>query len=218
MYFTTADEQRIQAAAEQLEARTGVQVLASVIGKADHYPELPWKAFALAASLAALALAIQTSLDPPWFAPVHAAVYALAVLGIGAVAALAATLLPPLARLLIGSARRQGEVEQYARALFLERELFKTRERSGILLLISLFERQAVVLPDTGLATRLGPTALAPVLAAMAPPLRRGARGEALLAGLATLEAALLAAGLSGASGRVDELPPELIQEQGVQE
>lgn len=218
MPITTAEEQRIQAAAERLEHRTGVQVLAAVVGKADHYPEVPWKAFALAASLGALALAAQAVLDPPWFAPVHAAAYAVAALGLGLLGALLAVSMPPLARRLAGSARLQGEVEQYASVLFRERELFKTRERTGVLLLISLFERRAVVLPDTGLAERLGAAALAPVLAAMAPPLRRGARGEAVLAGLAALEAALLAAGFRGAPGAPDEVAAELVQEKGVEE
>ncbi len=138
MSFTADEEGRILAAVEQLEAKTGVQVLAAVIGRADHYPEALWKAFALAASLASLGLAVQAVLDPPWIAPVHAAFYAIAVLGVGAAAALATVLLPPLARLLIPSARLEGEVEQYARACFLEREIFGTRGRTGILVLVSL--------------------------------------------------------------------------------
>ncbi len=217
MYFSTDEERRIQAAAEQLEAKTGVQVLAAIIGKADHYPEVPWKAFALAASLAALGLIVQAALDPPWLAPIHAAFYALLVLGVGAAAALAAISWPSLARRLAGSLRLQAEVEQYARAFFLERELFRTRERRGILLLLSLFERKVVILPDSGAAARLGDAELAQVLGAITPPLARGARCEALMAGLAALEAALLAAGFRGAPGGPDEIPPELVQDKGVQ-
>jgi putative membrane protein len=216
MHITADEERRIQAAAEQLEARTGVQVLATVIGKADHYPEAPWKALALAASLAALLLAIQAVLDPPWIAPVHAAFYAIAVLGVGALAALATTFLPPFARCFVSSARREGEVEQYARAYFLEHELFKTRERTGILLLISRFERQVVILPDKGLAGRLDDAALAGIVQQMKPRLARGARGDALTTGLAALEAALLAAGFRGAPGGPDELAAEFAEDKGV--
>lgn len=216
MYFTADEENRIQAAVEQIEARTGVQVLASVIAKADHYPEAPWKAFALAASLASLGLAVQAVLDPPWIAPVHAAFYAIVVLGVGATAALAATLLPPLARLLIPSARREGEVEQYARVCFLEREIFGTRERTGILVLVSLFERKIAILPDTGLADRLPAWALPAVGRCMAPQLSRGELFAALLAGLIALEKALLDAGCRGAPGAPDEIPAELAEDRGV--
>jgi len=216
MYFNADEEGRIQAAIEQIEARAGVQVLAAVIGKADHYPEAPWKAFALAASLASLGLAVQAVLDPPWIAPVHAAFYAIVVLGVGAAAALATVLLPPLARLLIPSARLEGEVEQYARGCFLEREIFGTRERTGILVLVSLFERKIVILPDTGLADRLPAGALADVGKSMGPPLSRGTRFDALAAGLAALEGALLAAGFRGAPGAPDEISTELAQGGGV--
>jgi putative membrane protein len=218
MYFTAVEEGRIQSAIEQVEARTGVQVLAAVIGKADHYPEAPWRAFALAASLASLVLAIQAALDPPWIAPVHAAFYAIAVLGVGAAAALATMLLPPLARLFIPSARLEGEVEQYARGYFLEREVFGTRERTGILVLVSLFERKIAILPDTGLADRLPAGALAAVVAQMRPQLSRGARFAALSAGLNALERTLLAAGFRGAPGAPDEIPTELVQGGGVDE
>jgi putative membrane protein len=218
MYFKDDEEGRIQSAIEQIEARTGVQVLAEVIGKADHYPEAPWKAFALAASLASLVVAIQAALDPPWIAPVQAAIYAIAVLGAGAAAALATVLMPPLARILVPSARLEDEVEQYARACFLERGIFNTRERTGILVLVSLFERKVAILPDTGLAARLPAGALAAVVAQMRPQLSRGARFAALSAGLAALEEALLAAGFRGVPGAPDEIPTELTQDGGVSE
>jgi putative membrane protein len=218
MYFTAVEEGRIQSAIEGIEAKTGVQVLAAVIGRADHYPEAPWKAFALAASLASLGLAVQAVLDPPWIAPVHAAFYAIAVLGVGAAAALATMLLPPLARLLIPSARLEGEVEQYARGYFLERGVFGTRERTGILVLVSRFERKLAILPDTGLADRLPAGALAAVGRCMGPQLSRGARCAALSAGLTALERTLLTAGFRGAPGAPDEIPTELAQGGGVDE
>jgi putative membrane protein len=216
VYFTADEEGRIQSAVERIEAGTGVQVLAAVIGKADHYPEAPWKAFALAASLASLGLAIQAAVDPPWIGAVHAAIYAIVVLGVGAAAALVSTLLPAFARLLIPSARLEGEVEQYARACFLEREIFGTRGRTGVLVLVSLFERKVCILPDTGLAARLPAGALAAVVTQMKPLLSRGARFAALMAGLAALEQALLGAGFRGAPGAPDEIPDELVQGEGV--
>lgn len=216
MYFTADEEGRIRSAIGQIEAKTGVQVLAEVIGKADHYPEAPWKAFALAGSLASLGLAVQGAVDPPWLGAVHAAIYAIVVLGVGAVAALATAMLPAFARLLIPSARLEGEVEQYARACFLEREVFGTRGRTGVLVLVSLFERKVCILPDTGLAARLPAGALAAVVAQMRPQLSRGARFAALLAGLAALEQILLGAGFRGAPGAPDEIPDELVQGEGV--
>ena len=60
-----------------------------------------------------------------------------------------------LARLFLSDGRRETEVMQYAESLFLSRELFATGDRRGILLLISQFERQVVILPDKGVRDRL---------------------------------------------------------------
>ena len=219
MYFTDDEEGRIQAAIEQIEARTGVQVLAAVIGKADHYPEAPWKAFALAASLASLVVAIQAALDPPWIAPVQAAV----VRDRGARRrrrggpgdrAAAATRPAPRA---LGAAGGRGRAVRprllpraghlrHARA---DRESWSWSASSSA---------RSSILPDTGLAARLPAGALAAVVAQMRPQLSRGARFAALRAGLAALEQTLLAAGFRGAPGAPDEIPTELTEDRGVSE
>lgn len=218
MHFAALEESRLKEIIAGIEAKAGVQVLTTVIAKADAYPEAPWKAFALAASLSALVLVVQAFLDPPWIVPLHAALFGVAVLGVGALAALLTTLLPSLARRFVTHARCEAEVLQHAQALFLDREMFRTRERTGILVLVSLFERKVVILPDAGVAGRVSQPALADVVARMTAPLSRGARYQALVEGLAALESALLAAGFAGAPGAPDEIPDEFVQGKGAKE
>lgn len=218
MHFTTEEELRLKDLISTIEARTGVQVLAAVVEKSDSYPEAPWKAFALAAGVSALGITIQALLDPPWITPSHVAILALVVLGAGATAALLATLLPPFGRWFTPSMRREAEVDQYARSLFLEREMFRTPNRAAVLLLVSLFERKVVILPDSGVATRIPPPRLAEVVTRMASYLSRGERLQALLNGLAGLHDLLIAAGFSGASDAPDEISEELIQRKGTEE
>ena len=62
---------------------------------------------------------------------------------------------PPFARLFLAAHRRDLEVRQHAQSLFLTRELFATRARTGVLILVSLFERRIEILPDTGLHARV---------------------------------------------------------------
>jgi putative membrane protein len=157
-------------------------------------------------------------LDPPWLGPLDAAFAAAAVLGIGAAAALLTTFVPPFARLFLPAARLEVEVDQYARALFLEREVFRTRHRTGVLVFVSLFERRVVVLPDAGLAARLGDGAMRDVVDRMTPLLARGARCRALVEGLAALEDVLRRAGPAGALGGPDEIEDELVQGKGADE
>ena len=49
MLPNTKEQQEINELAQQFERATGAQVVAAVVGKADDYPDIPWRAFALAA-------------------------------------------------------------------------------------------------------------------------------------------------------------------------
>jgi putative membrane protein len=201
-------KQRIAA----LESTTGVEAVVSVIARADSYPEIPWKAFALGASLASLAAVAAALLEPGWEAAEAVAETAVAALAAGGAAALATVWIAPFARLFLPRARRQAEVLQYAQALFLEAELHRTLRRDGILLLVSLFEHEVVVLADRGVREKLGSAGLEPVIAATTARLARGLLKDALLEGLARLEEALAAHGLRAQPGDANELPDSVIQ------
>ena len=198
----------------QLEAQTGVQLVTAVIGKADSYVELPWKAFALAAALAGLAVVIAAALSPRWTDAGDALIFAVAILGAGAASAILAVVAPPYARLFLRATRRDLEVRHYAQAFFLRRELFATRERNGILLLVSLFERKVEILPDVGLHARVDATEWRAVIDAMTPLLRERRCFAALQQGVARVQAVLLAKGMAATSGG-NELPDRPIQEKG---
>jgi len=59
-------EGRVAARVVALERAHGIEVATASIAKADIYPELPWRAGALAASITALVVAIGDVLRPDW--------------------------------------------------------------------------------------------------------------------------------------------------------
>lgn len=197
----------------EAEKRTGAQIVLAVIGRSDSYPELPWKAFALGTALAALPVFAMNGMRPGWASGYEAFLSAALPLGAGILCVLLCLFAPAFARLFLDAHRASTEVRQYASSLFLTRELFATRGRTGILLLVSLFERRVVVLPDTGLETRLGRDALQAVVARMTKALREGEISRALEEGLASLEEAL-APTAPGEPGE-NELPDGIIEEKG---
>jgi putative membrane protein len=215
MHLTPAEAAAIDAQVAAVEARTGTQVVVAVIGKADAYVELPWIAFALGASLAALALVVADAWRPDW-ATGHAALrVTVTMLGAGAACALAAVFVPAFARLFLRPSRRDVEVRQHAQSLFLERELFRTRGRTGILLLVSVFERRIELLPDRGCRDHVGEADWHDVVARMAPLLRERRPADALQEGLAALAGVLERNGFRAAAAGDDELPNRPIDERG---
>ena len=188
----SAKEQReINELAQQFEHSTGAQVVAAVVGKADAYPDIPWRAFALGAALAALAVVVDELVNPDW-ASIHSPVRDVAaILATGMLCALAAALIPGFARLFLNRERATSEVRQYAQGIFLQREMFSTKARAGILIMVCRFERKVYILPDTGIAIHLSPTDLEPIIAAMTPHLRQWQPVESFRIGFATLAALL---------------------------
>ncbi len=202
MNLSETERRDIAERAARLEARTGVQVAAAVVGRCDAYPEIPWKAFALFSGLSLLAASL-------WHP--DAVLGGLTFLLGGATAALATVFLPGFARLFLDAARREAETRQYAAAFFLANGLSRTQRRRAILVLVGVFERSVVVLPDSGLA--LAEAELQEVIARMTPQLAAGRVAPALREGLDALEALLAAKGFAG--GGTDEIAQEVFEEKG---
>ncbi len=215
MFLTRSEADAIEARTAALEASAGVQVVTAVVGKADVYVELPWRAFALGSVVAALAVVIADVLRPEWASSHLALRYVVTILGIGASSALLAIFVPAYARVFLTRSRRDTEVRHYAEAMFLRRELFTTRGRNGILVLICVFERKVEILADTGLHGSVGEPQWRSVIARMTPALAAGHTAEALMQGLARLDEILRERAPPHPSNSGNELGDRPIEERG---
>jgi len=215
MFLDAAAADTVKVRVAGLEAASGVEVVAAVIARADSYPEVPWKAFALGASLAALAAAVMALFEPGWDASVAVVETAVAVLAVGGALGLGTVWITPFARVFIPAERREAEVRQYAQALFLEHGLHRTRRRDGILVLASLLEHQVVVLADRGVSEKCAAGEIDSVVATVTSALSRKSLADALLAGLEQLDGILARHGFRAQAGDTNELPDTVIQQRG---
>jgi uncharacterized membrane protein len=210
MRLAEADKAAIEMQVAAFERATGAQAIVSVVDRCDSYPEVPWRVFALGTVVAAMIV---------WAVPVSGAVLyhstallLMAVLGAGVTAAIAVILLPAGGRWLLPRERRETEVRQYAQAMFLTRELFTTRDRSALLILIGLYERHAVILADSGARKRLPAEQPKSAERALNQALQDGALADAVLAALASLKRALGDTGIAPAG---NEIADRVIRERG---
>lgn len=214
MYLTTSEAAALDQQVAGVEARTGVQVVAAVVGKSDSYVELPWKAFALGASIAALLVVAADAVRPEWATSRTALLHVVEILGAGAACALAAVFLPPFARLFLRRTRSEVEVRQYAESLFLRKGLFATPARRSVLVFVSLFERRLEILADVGLREKVSEADWQGIAGRMTPRLAEGRASEALQEAVAALESLLVERGLATGS-TANELPNRPIEEAG---
>jgi putative membrane protein len=210
-----SEQQSIAARTREIEQRTGAQVLVAVLGRARAYPEATWRAFSAGAALGAALSVVVSLLRPDWPARSDSLRATGLALLAGAVAALAARAVPALTRALVAPHAREAAARDRARALFVEHGVHGTRDRVGVLVLVSLLERRVELVPDAGIAARVAPSAWEDVLAAMRPALSSRHTALAFTSGLDALERALAGAGLSPAPGAGNELPRELVVAEG---
>jgi putative membrane protein len=207
------EKSRLDGRIAEVEKKTGAQIVLAVIKRSDSYAELPWKAFAMGAAVAGLMVFLLDTLRPVWISSATVFFAVAATLIAGAALALLTLWLPPLARLFLSAHRAEMEVLRYAEGIFFSQEMFATSKRTGILLLISLFERRVYVFPDTGLRERLNKEVLEGIVMRMTVELSRGIVAGAFERGLDSLENALSAT--ASAQTTVNELPNEIIEEKG---
>lgn len=203
-------EKTIARAEEQLRSQI---VLATVI-RSDSYAEIPWKAFALGVSVSGLMALSGNLLFPGWIQGMAVLIAVVAMLASGATMALLTILLPVFARLFLNDSRSETETRQYAESLFLSRQLFLTKHRTGILLLISLFEKKVVIIPDKGICDHVSNVDIQRIITLMKAPLGKNEFRRSME--IAVDELTRIIEPLTADDTTGDELSNRIIEERGL--
>jgi putative membrane protein len=128
---------------------------------------------------------------------------------VGVVAGLAFHRSPLLSRTFTRQARRRSRVETAARSVFVERRVHSTTGRTGILLYLSLLEREAVLVVDLAVEALATTDAWRAAVGEIEAAMRRGASGVEV-AGKVSGLAAVLGPVLPRSENDADELPNEV--------
>jgi len=116
----------------------------------------------------------------------------------------------PLRRILAGGALMRHRVSQRATEAFLAEEVFDTRDRTGILIFVSLFERQVLVVGDSGINERVKQEEWDDVVQTIIQCIRRGSYADGLVEAIGKCGTLLERRGVERRSDDTDELRDEL--------
>lgn len=211
MHFTEKERKELKAAVARAEARTSAEIVPYVVPSSDWYPLAIWRG-AGAAVLVALALCLiafqfYAGWGLAWLYTGWGT--ALTILVSGLVGAAIGAFVPPVKRLLAGDTRLALMVHLRAMQAFVEEEVFATRDRTGVLLFISLFEHRIEVVADAEINRRVTSEDWGDIVA----KIREGIRTDQLYEGL--VDAFDLCGELLEAKGM--ELRPDDVNELGNQ-
>ena len=150
--LTPQDHRTLAERIKAAERATRGEIYCVVAGQSDSYA-FP-AAFMLAAGVLAASLAVAFWLDRSWVLLGHLGFVAHQVAALAA-ALLVLRLAPRLAIRLAPRRLRYRRAHDNAVRQFLARNVHVTEQRTGILIFVSLAERYATVIADTGIATRV---------------------------------------------------------------
>ena len=207
--FSDAEMSAVRAAVEEAEKRTSGEIVPYVVPASDAYLNALWKGATLGALAGPLlALALHRLWDL-W--GTHLDLWLTAPAAAGAAAGFLLTFfVPPVKRWLAGDEMLELRTRQRATMAFLDEEIFRTRERTGILLFLSLFEHRVVVLADSGIHKLVEPGQWDGLADGIAKGIRAGRAKEALLEAIRSCGDLLERHGVSRRTDDVNELPDEL--------
>jgi len=210
--FSEADLERVRAAVAAAEQQTAGEIVPVVVPRSGSYPEALWKGavlFMVPVLLLALAFVfVYTGWGATWLHTGWGV--ALLTLLAGSVGGLLAAYVAPFQRWLVGEARFAEQVHLRALQAFVEEEVFRTQDRTGIVIFVSLFEHWVEVLGDAGINQRVAPDAWAEVVDLVRQGIRRGQLVDGLVAAINRCSQLLAEHGLALRPNDVNELDDTL--------
>lgn len=155
--FSDAEREAIREAVAAAETRTAGEIVPYVVGRSGTYQVAVWRAASFGALLvAAVSLALAWAYDGWGLSWLYSAGWMAIGMTLGGVAgALLCASVAPLRRALAGDDRMDECVHRRAAEAFLEEEVFDTRDRTGILLFVSMFEHRIEVIGDQGINAKV---------------------------------------------------------------
>ena len=227
MLLSEQDHERIRQAVDAAEKRTSGEIVCVVARECGDYFEVPL-AWAVAAALIVPIIALLAGLRPDmiqvltggWIvgnaggadAAVGRALITYAALQavLFVVVAVAASI-PPIRRAITPRALKREHVHRRALEQFAARAYHLTDGDTGVLIFASLAERQAIVLADDGVASKVKPAEWNKVVAALVAGMKAGSPGDGFARAIAAA-ADVLAAHCPAQPDKKNQLPDTVIE------
>lgn len=211
--FSDADLSRIKAAVKEAEDKISGEVVPVIVERSGLYSTANYKAGIIAASIAFVFMivldryVIKDATHSLYYDPVFIFVVVAAA---GIVGALLPNFIEPLKRFLVPQELLDQATRMRAENAFLEEEVFNTRQRTGIMIFISFFEHEVIVMADKGISKVVEQKEWDSIVATMIAQIRNGNVVDGLEAAIRRCGEILLEKGFSKTHDDINELGDEL--------
>ncbi|MFW5642570.1 MAG: TPM domain-containing protein [Alkalispirochaeta sp.] len=196
--LTNEEEQRIAETVAAMEERTGGEIAVAVIPESDDYGfrELLFSVILGVVAFSSVLLfapAVESFLAglfwgyEGWILAAAAGFVALAVAGVAYLLAQ----IPAVDRAIVPGKVREEAVRRRALRHFVEAGVHDTKDRTGVLLFVSMMERRVELVADTGIAAKVPEREWKEIVATLTSGIGRGETATALVAAVEGIGAIL---------------------------
>jgi putative membrane protein len=149
--FKSEELERIKAAVKQAESKISGEIVPVFVEKSGHYTIANYRAGVLGATAVFFLIILFDRYVPSLAVYDPVLIFVLVMLG-GFIGALKANYIPFVKRMMLSQSYMDQSTRKRAESAFLQEEVFNTRLRTGIMIFISFFEHEVIVMADKGIS------------------------------------------------------------------
>ncbi len=149
--FAAEDLERIKAAVRKAEEKISGEIVPVFVERSGYYTIANYRGAMIASALVFLIIIVLDRRIPALAIYDPLFIFVAVVLG-GLIGAIVTHSLDPLKRVMLSQTHMDQATRKRAENAFLEEEVFNTRHRTGIMVFISFFEREVIIMADRGIS------------------------------------------------------------------
>lgn len=149
--FSEQELERIKAAVRNAESQISGEIVPVFVEKSGYYSIANYRAALLGAAAIFLLIIVFDRYVPSLAVYDPLLIFVFVALG-GMVGALKAHFIPFVRRMMLSQSHLDQATRKRAENAFLEEEVFNTRHRTGIMIFVSFFEHEVMVMADRGIS------------------------------------------------------------------
>jgi putative membrane protein len=149
--FSTQDLDRIKAAVKEAEDKISGEIVPVFVERSGHYTIANYRGAMVASALVFLIIVVLDRYVPSLAVYDPLFIFLSVIVG-GLLGAIATNSIGPLKKLMLSQSHMDQATRKRAENAFLEEEVFNTRHRTGIMIFVSFFEHEVMVMADRGIS------------------------------------------------------------------
>lgn len=211
--FSEEDLQRIKAAVKEAEQKISGEIVPVIVEKSGIYTIANYKASLIAAAFFFILMiildryVIEDATNTLYYDPIF--IFTVVMIG-AALGALVPNFSDAIRRSLLSRRLMDESCRQSAENAFLEEEIFNTRHRTGIMIFISFFEHEVIVMADRGISKVVEQKEWDKIVSELVAGIRSGKIIEGVEAGIKRCGEILLEKGFHKTDDDINELSDDL--------